>query len=124
MCHAASLKHVVAMAETSDSGIQNGTSILDAAASLSATVFLVDVQTNSELIDSSFQSIHAKFYSWKVLFSITVSSVSVQADYSTTNSETYLLLTFYEKSGNLEQIVDPSDVVYSKSRSHLTYLPS
>lgn len=62
MCHAASLKHVLGMAETGDGGIQNGASILDAAASLSATVILVDFQTNSALIDSQFQSIHTKFY--------------------------------------------------------------
>lgn len=63
MCHAARLKHVLAMAETGDGGAQNGASILDAGTSLSAAGILVDFQTSSELTDSIFQSVHAKLYS-------------------------------------------------------------
>lgn len=62
MCHAASLKHVLAMAETGGGSVQNGASILDAVASLSTTGVSVDFQINSEVSDSPFRSIHTKFY--------------------------------------------------------------
>lgn len=82
MCHAASLKHVLAMAEMGGGSIQNGASILDAVASLSTTWILVDFQINSELSDSPFQSIHTKFYKCNCIFCITAWSnilISVQA---------------------------------------------
>lgn len=60
MCHAASLRHVLAMAETCG-GTQSGASILDAAASLSAAVILEDFQTIGEFIDCPFQSIESTF---------------------------------------------------------------
>lgn len=77
MCHAASLKHVLTMVETGEGGIQNGASILDAVASLSATVILEDFQTVyfSQFIQILFMHLYF-FASLLGLFF----SVHVQAD--------------------------------------------
>lgn len=59
MCHAARLKHVLAMAEMGNGGIQNGPSI-----------GLVDFQPNTKLIDSPFKLAHAKLHAIMVFASL------------------------------------------------------
>lgn len=82
MCHAASLKHTLPVAETGDAGAQNGASILDAGTLLSAAGISADFQTSSKLTDSIFHIIDAKLYSWNVIFFLPflLSAVTAGAD--------------------------------------------
>lgn len=113
-------------------GIQNGASILDAVASPSATKILVDFQTNSELIDSLFQSIflHAIVFFASLLGPIF--SVPLQAGCQKTHLEyilyynlsSYIPFVYDVKSGILEQIAAPFKTMENdETSSHVTHLP-
>lgn len=124
MCHAASQKHVLAMAETGDGSFQNGASILDAVAALSAAAILVDIQTNNELTDSPFlvnsypDFIHAFVFFASLLGSCASCLLehifgiyTLDADILQNILRGEMPFVHCEKSGNLEQKAAPCKIM-------------